>query len=204
MIRLIPGDTAFFGMLNELAGRVTSASSLLMDLCEHPDQHDPLVRLIREDETAADTLTHQIVLRLNTSFIPALDATEIYELARALDATIDIVEDAGTRIEAFKMTELDEATRQLASIVQRCSLVIEAAVAKLDDPASLVDGISDAWRLEEEADTIYTGAIRELFTGDPDPMDVLKRKELYDVLETAIDLSKVVAKVLTSIAVKRS
>jgi len=204
MIRLIPGDTAFFGMLNELAVRVTSAASLLTDLCDNPDQHDPLVRLIREDETAADALTQQIVLRLNTSFIPALDATEIYELANALDATIDIVEDAGTRIEAFKMMELDDATRQLASIVQRCSLVIEVAVAKLEDPASLVDGISDAWRLEEEADVIYTAAIRELFAGDPDPIDVLKRKELYDVLEKAIDLSKVVAKVLTSIAVKRS
>lgn len=204
MIRLIPGDKAFFGMLNELATRVTSASSLLTDLCENPDQHDPLVRLIREDESAADKLTHEIVLRLNTSFIPALDATEIYDLARALDATIDIVEDAGTRIEAFKMTQLDESTRQLAAIVARCALVIETAVGKLEHPATLVEGISDAWRLEEEADVIYTAAIRELFTGEPDPMDVLKRKELYDVLERAIDLSKGVAKVLTSIAVKRS
>jgi uncharacterized protein len=191
-------------MLTELATRVTSAASLLTDLCENPDQHDPIVRLIREDETAADTLTQQIVLRLNTSFIPALDATEIYELARALDATIDIVEDAGTRIEAFKMEELDDSTRQLAAIVLRCAAVIEAAVAKLDDPGSIVETIGDAWRLEEEADVIYTSAIRQLFAGSPDPMDVLKRKELYDVLETAIDLSKVVAKVLTSIAVKRS
>jgi uncharacterized protein len=204
MIRLIPGDTAFFGMLTELATRVTSASSLLTDLCEHPDQHDPLVRLIRADETAADRLTQEIVLRLNTSFIPALDANEIYDLAKALDATIDMVEEAGTRIEAFKMERVDDRTRQLAAIVLRCAGVIEAGVAKLEDPATIVDEVSEAWRLEEEADVIYTDAVRELFSGDPDPMDVLKRKELYDVLETAIDLCKVVAKVLTSIAVKRS
>ena len=102
------------------------------------------------------------------------------------------------------MLELDDRTRQLAAIVLRCAVVIQAGVEKLEDPASIVDGISDAWRLEEEADVIYTAAIRELFAGEPDTMDVLKRKELYDVLEEAIDLSKGVAKVLTSIAVKRS
>ena len=106
MIRLTPGDKAFYGMLNELATLLTSACSLLTDLCEHPDQHDPLVRLIREDETAADELTHKVTLRLGTSFIPALDANEIYDLARALDGTIDVVEDAAFRIEAFRLKKL--------------------------------------------------------------------------------------------------
>ena len=142
MIRLTPGDKAFFGMLSELAERVTSASTLLTDLCENPDQLD----ISRENA------------RRHLSF---------------------------------------------GYGIHRCVRVIETGVARLEDPASLVEGISDAWRLEEEADAIYTGAIRQLFSGQPDPMDVLKRKELYDVLETAIDLSKVVAKVLTSIAVKR-
>ena len=203
MIRLTPGDTAFYGMLNELARLLTSACSLLTDLCEHPDQHDPLVRLIREDETAADHLTQQVSLRLNTSFIPVLDATEIYDLARALDGTIDVVEDAATRIEAFRMTRLDERALQLAAIVLECSRVVEAGVAKLDTPAEMVIDIGRTWRLEEEGDAIYADAIRALFAGDPDPIDVLKRKELYDVLEEAIDRNTLVSKVLTSIAVKR-
>ena len=202
MIRLTPGDTAFYGMLSELARLLTSACSLLTDLCEHPDQRS-LVRLIRQDETAADTLTQQVSLRLNTSFIPVLDATEIYELARALDGTIDIVEDAAFRIEAFRMTELDERTKQLSGIVLQCSRVVAAGVAKLDSPAEMVLEIGQTWRLEEEGDAIYADAIRDLFVGDPDPMDVLKRKELYDVLEEAIDRNNLVSKVLTSIAVKR-
>jgi uncharacterized protein len=203
MIRLTPGDTAFYGMLSELARLLSSACSLLTDLCEHPDQHDPLVRLIREDETAADLLTQQVSLRLNTSFIPALDANEIYDLARALDGTIDIVEDAATRVEAFRLTDLDERMRQLAAIVLECSLVVEAGVAKLESPAEMVIDIGRCWRLEEDGDVIYADAIRELFAGDPDPMDVLKRKEMYDLLEGAIDRNTVVAKVLTGIAVKR-
>jgi len=203
MIRLTPGDKAFYGMLNELATLLTSACSLLADLCEHPDQHDPLVRLIREDETKADALTQQVTLRLGTSFIPALDANEIYDLARAIDGTIDIVEDAAFRIEAFRVERLDERALQLAAIVFQCSQVIEAGVAKLESPNEMVLEIGQTWRLEEEGDAIYADAIRELFTGDPDPMDVLKRKELYDVLEEAIDRNTLVAKVLTSIAVKR-
>jgi uncharacterized protein len=203
MIRLTPGDKAFYGMLSELARLLSSACSLLTDLCEHPDQHDPLVRLIREDETAADLLTQQVSLRLNTSFIPALDANEIYDLARALDGTIDIVEDAATRVEAFRLTALDERMRQLAAIVLQCSLVVEAGVAKLESPAEMVIDIGQCWRLEEDGDAIYAEAIRELFAGEPDPMDVLKRKEMYDLLEGAIDRNTVVAKVLTGIAVKR-
>ena len=203
MIRLTPGDTAFYGMLSELARLLTSACSLLTDLCEHPDQHDPLVRLIREDETKADRLTHEVSLRLNTSFIPVLDANEIYDLARALDGTIDIVEDAAFRIEAFRLTKLDDRMRQLAAIVLQCSMVVEAGVRKLDSPAEMVIDIGQTWRLEEEGDAVYADAIRELFTGTPDPMDVLKRKEMYDILEEAIDRNTLVSKVLTSIAVKR-
>jgi len=144
-----------------------------------------------------------VSLRLNTSFIPALDANEIYDLARALDGTIDIVEDAATRVEAFRLTDLDERMRQLAAIVLECSLVVEAGVAKLESPAEMVIDIGRCWRLEEDGDVIYADAIRELFAGDPDPMDVLKRKEMYDLLEGAIDRNTVVAKVLTGIAVKR-
>ena len=203
MIRLTPGDRAFYGMLNDLATLLTSSCSLLTDLCEHPDENNPLVRLIREDETKADALTQQVTLRLGTSFIPALDANEIYDLARALDGTIDIVEDAAFRIEAFRMERLDEPTLRLAAIVLKCSQVIEAGVAKLESPNEMVLEIGETWRLEEEGDAIYADAIRDLFTGDPDPMDVLKRKELYDMLEEAIDRNTQVAKVLTSIAVKR-
>lgn len=205
MVRLVPADREFFPMLDQLAVRVTSAASLLTDLFESPGEHDPLVRLIREDEHAADELTRAIILRLSTSFVPPLDASEIYDLAHALDATIDILEDAATRVEMFHMTELDAPTHQLGAIVRRCALVIEAAVAKLDDPNSILDEISDAWRLEEEADAVYDTAMRALFaehTGDT--LDLLKRKELYDVLEKAINLSRDVAEVLTSIAVKRT
>ena len=204
MVRLIPTDQAFFDMLIDLAHRVTTGSSLLTDLFEHPDQHDPLVRLIREEEHAADEITHQIICRLGTSFVPPLDATEIYELARALDATIDIVEDAGSRVEGFRLTELDEPTLQLAAIVYRAARVIEAAVTKLHDANSILEGISEAWRLEEEGDAIYGQAMERLFQEARDPLDLMKKKELYDVLEEAIDLSKDVAEVLTSIAVKRT
>jgi len=204
MVRLIPSDPVFFDMLDDLAVRVTTGSSLLEDLFENPDQRGPLVRLIREEEHSADKLTHDIVCRLGTSFVPPLDPTEIYELARALDATIDIVEDAASRVEAFRMDSVDAPTLQLAMIVHRSAGVIETAVAKLRDANSLLEGISEAWRLEEEGDAIYSQAMEQLFSEPGHPIDVLKRKELYDVLEDAIDLSKDVAEVLTSIAVKRT
>jgi uncharacterized protein Yka (UPF0111/DUF47 family) len=89
MVRLVPSDRTFFVILRELAARVRSAAALLTELFENPDQHDPLVRIVREDEHEADRLTHSIVLRLGTSFVLPLDATDIYSLAHALDDIID-------------------------------------------------------------------------------------------------------------------
>ena len=204
LTRLIPGDQEFFPLLDQLAGRVTSASVLLTDLFEHPDQSDPLARLVREDEHAADDLTQAIVLRLGTSFVPPLDATEIYELAHALDRTIDVLEDAAARVEMFHLTEVDAPARELAGIVRRAAAVLETAVAKLGRPNSILDGISEIWRLQEEGDAAYAGAIRALFAGPAEPLDLLKRKEIYDVLAAALAHGQAAAQVLTSIAVKRS
>ena len=191
-------------MLDQLAARVTSAAVLLTDLFEHPDQVDPLARLVREDEHAADALTQTIVLRLGISFVPPLDATEIYELAHALDHTIDVLEDAAARVEMFHLARVDGATHELAAIVRRCAEVLETAVRKLHHPNSILDGISEAWRLQEEGDAVYADAVRALFTDPGEPLDVLKSKEIYDVLEAAIGHSRAAAQVLTSIAVKRS
>jgi len=203
-VRLIPTDRTFFVILRELATRVRSAAALLTDLFEHPDQHDPLARLIREDERAADELTHSIVLRLGTSFVPPLDATDIYGLAHALDAIIDRIEDAAIRVELFEMERVDPAAQRLASVVLRAVDVVAAAVEGLDHSRSLLGDLSEVWRLEEEGDAVYGRATGALFAGGREPLEVIKQKEIYDILASAIRLNRQAAEILSGIAIKHT
>ena len=204
MVRLVPSDQIFFVILRELATRVRSAAALLTELFENPDQHDPLVRLVREDEHQADWLTHSIVLRLGTSFVLPLDATDIYGLAHALDAIIDQIENAAIRVELFEMETVDPPAQQLASVVLRAVEVVATAVEGLGHSRSLLNDLSEVWRLEEEGNAVYGPATGALFAGGRDPLEVIKQKEIYDILASAIRLNCEVAEILSGIAIKHS
>jgi uncharacterized protein Yka (UPF0111/DUF47 family) len=204
MVRLVPTDRTFFVILSELATRLTSAAALLIELFENPDQHDPLVRLVREDEHAADRLTHSIVLRLGTSFVPPLDSTDIYGLAHALDAIVDQIEDAAIRVELFEMEAVDPPAQQLASVLFRAVEVVAAAVDGLGHSRSILGDAGEVWRLEEEGDAVYTRATEALFMDGKQPLEVIKQKEIYDILASAIRLSRDAAAILSGIAVKHS
>jgi uncharacterized protein Yka (UPF0111/DUF47 family) len=204
MVRLVPTDRTFFVIFSELATRLTSAAALLTELFENPDQHDPLVRLVREDEHAADRLTHSIVLRLGVSFVPPLDSTDIYRLARALDAIIDRIEDAAIRVEIFEMERVDPPAQQLASVLLRAIEVVAGAVDGLGRSRSILSDVSEVWRLEEEGDAVYARATAALFADGLGPLEVIKQKEIYDILSSAIRRSRDAAAILSSIAVKHS
>jgi uncharacterized protein Yka (UPF0111/DUF47 family) len=204
MVRLVPSDRTFFVILRELVTRVRSAAALLMELFENPDQHDPLVRLVREDEHEADRLTHSIVLRLGTSFVPPLDATDIYTLAHALDDVIDQIEDAAIRVKLFEMETVDPPAQQLASVLFRAVEVVATAVEGLGESRSILGDVSEVWRLEEEGNAVHGRATGALFEGGREPLEVIKRKEIYDILACAIHLTRDAAGILSGIAVKHS
>jgi predicted phosphate transport protein (TIGR00153 family) len=202
MVRLVPSDRTFFVILRELAAHVRSAAALLTELFENPDQHDPLVRIVREDEHEADRLTHSIVLRLGTSFVLPLDSTDIYSLAHALDDIVDQIEDAAIRVKLFEMEAVDPPAQQLAAVVLRAAEVVAAAVEDLGRSRSILGDVGEVWRLEEEADAVYTRATEALFADGKDALEVIKQKEIYDILASAVRQSRDAAGILSAIAIK--
>lgn len=202
MVRLIPTDEAYFGMLGDLAGLLTEAAEQLAALLEAPEHAEPLVHTIRQIESRADDLKHEIVARLSRTFVTPFDREDIHALADRIDAVVDLAEDVAESIQTLHVRRVDERTRQLADVLLRACRVLAAGVGELEKPKRVVEHTRRMKALEEEGDRVFDAAMAELFAGTPDPLDVLRRKSLYDKLEDAIDECDDVANVLESIAVK--
>ena len=201
-MRLIPRDEEFFRMFAEIAGILRESAGHLCQLFAEPERLDTHVGTIKELEHRADTLTHDVMVRIDSTFVTPLDREDIHLLASRLDDVIDLLDGTARRAQMFHITEVREPARQLASVLERAAGTIEAAVGKLRKPKEMTTHTRELKLLEEEGDAIYHEAVGLLFVGQPDPIEVIKWKELYDKLEDAIDQCDDVANVLESIALK--
>jgi uncharacterized protein len=203
-LRLIPRDEAFFEMFEQLAKRITTASRLLKQLFADPAHLEQHVAAIKAVEHEADELTHAIILRIDKSFVTPIDREDIHLLASELDDVVDLMDGTARRAEMFHITEVRESARTLCDVLIRATDHIEAAVAQMKDSRIVVARGRDIKLREEEGDQIYHQAIGDLFAGTPDPIEVIKWKELFDTLERALDQCEDVANVLESIALKHN
>lgn len=203
-MRLLPRDEAFFDLFAQLAKRMTAAARLLKELFAAPEQLEQTVAKIKAVEHEADEITHGIILRIDKSFVTPIDREDIHLLASEMDDVVDLIDGTARRAQMFHIRETRESARALADVLIRATDHIEAAVAHMKDSRVVVARGRDIKLREEEGDQLYHQAVGELFAGAPDPLDVIKWKELYDTLERALDQCEDVANVLESIALKHA
>jgi predicted phosphate transport protein (TIGR00153 family) len=201
-VRLLPRDQEFFKMFAQLASRVTAAAKLLHSLFREPDRMSELVAQIKGLEHEADVLTHDVIERIDRSFVTPIDREDIHMLASRLDDVIDLIDGTARRAQMFRIREVKEAAIGMSAILVRSSEAIEGAVTSVKKPKIVVQTSTVVKRLEEEGDAVYHEAMGRLFDGEPDALDVIKWKELYDNLERALDQCEDVANTLESIALK--
>lgn len=203
-MRLIPRDEQFFDLFSELAQRLAGSARLLERLFAEPDRLDDHVTAIKELEHQADNLTHDVIDRIDRSFVTPIDREDIHLLASRLDDVIDLLDGTARRAQMFHITEVREPARQLTGVLVRAADCIVVAVGGMKKPKLVQERARDLKRMEEEGDAIYHAAIGSLFEGTPDPLDVIRWKDLYDKLEDALDQCEDVANVLESISIKNS
>ena len=158
--------------------------------------------MLKDTEHRADLVTHEIVERLNRTFITPLEREDIHGLASSLDNVLDAAEAIGSRFVLFRVKTVRPEAIQLARIVAQAGVQIEKAVASLRDFEKLMPYTIELNRLENEADEISRAVVAELFNGGHDPIDVLRWKELYGRLEAAADMGEDVANILEAIVLK--
>ncbi len=203
-MRLIPRDEQFYPMFEELAKRLTAATSLLAKLFANPERLDELVAEIKRVEHEADTLTHDVIVRIDKSFVTPIDREDIHLLASRLDDVIDLVDGVARRAQMFSVREPRPEAARLAGVLCRAAECLETSVGNLKKPKLVLDATGQLKKLEEEGDAIYHEAVGQLFRVEKDPIEVIKWKELFDKLEDAVDLCDDASNVLESIALKNS
>lgn len=203
-MKLIPRDDQFYDLFSQVASRLSSSADLLNQLFKNPAQLDAHVASIKVIEHEADDLTHEIIDRIDRTFVTPFDREDIHELASHLDEVVDLVDGAARRAQIFRITTAREAGVQLSDVLVRAARSVEDAVKGMKEPKAVNKGSRDLKQLEEEGDAIYHEAMGALFTDGLDALEVIKWKELYDKLEDAIDQCEDVGNVLQSISLKNA
>ena len=205
-VRLIPRDEGFFEIFAEIAGCLTGAATRLGQLFADPTRLTELVRQIKELEKKADTLTHSVSVRIDSSFVTPLDREDIHLLATRLDNVVDLIDGTARRAVMFHIKESREPARRMAGCLCRSTEIIAQMIGDMKKPRHVAEHTMQMKTLEEEGDAIYFEAVGGLFEDKSrnDPLEVMKWKEIYDHLEHTIDECEHVALVLESIAIKNS
>lgn len=203
-MKLIPRDEQFYDLFSQVASRLSSSAELLNQLFKNPGQLDAHVTSIKVLEHEADDLTHEIIDRIDRTFVTPFDREDIHELASHLDEVVDLIDGAARRAQIFRISAARPAGVVLSDVLVRAARCVEESVNGMKEPKTVNKGSRELKTLEEEGDAIYHEAMGALFTDGLDALEVIKWKELYDKLEDAIDQCEDVGNVLQSISLKNA
>jgi uncharacterized protein len=202
---LIPKEEQYFGLFRQMTSHIYDAASKLKEMLDDKQGDFPAhLRQIKAIEHACDELTHSISKKLNSSFITPFDREDIYMLSGALDDIVDLIDDSARAIVMYNVQETTDYARQFGDIIQRMAVQLHEVVSTLERPAGISDRLVEIHRLENEGDDLYHEAIGELFSGTPDALRVIRWKDIYDKLETAVDRCEQAANIIESVIIKHA
>lgn len=202
-LRLVPREESFFDLFEEMARKVQQGAEALLDLLTNYSDIDRKTGLVLDIEHEGDEITHEVIRRLNTTFITPFDREDIHRLASSLDDILDHIEAAAEYLQLHKienpLPQMVSLTETLTDAARKTS----AAMPNLRKMKNLEEYWIEINRLENEGDRFYRRTIAELFSGDYKAMDVLKYKDIIEEIETAIDRLEDVANTMESIVLKQ-
>jgi len=204
-MRLLPRDEKFFDLFSAVAAVTVESATLLQELLRaDTPRRTAIVDQIKRLEHQADQVTHEVVTRLDRVFITPLDREDIHLLASRLDDVIDLIDGTARRLQMFRAGKAPEGAVLIADVIGRAVVQLQVAVRSLEKNkgGTVLEACVQVKRLEEEGDSLYHEWLGRLFEGEPDPLTVIKWKEIYDNLETTLDEIEDAANVLESISIK--
>jgi uncharacterized protein len=203
MWNLIPKEVRFYDYFEQQSQHILKASRLLNELVHDFSDARSKVHLIKEVEHAGDQVTHEIVRKLNTTFITPIDREDIHDLATRLDDVLDYIEAAAERLVVYRIKEPTSACRAMAEVIVKTSEAMDRAIRCLRkmDPGFHEHAV-EVNRLENAADNLLRDSLAALFDEQGDPIEVIKWKEIYETMEIVTDRCEDVANVIEGIILK--
>jgi uncharacterized protein len=203
-LSLLPRDRTFFDLFIE-AGENTVKASRLLDqmMATWPDSGD-LSKQVVDAEQEGDRITHAIIKRLNSTFVTPIDREDIYGLATQMDDIVDYTEEAADFLGLYKIEAPMSQAQELTKVLVAACEQLAAGLDHLRDFKDLDKYWIEIHRLENDGDRISRDAVASLFSNGIDPMVVIRWKDMFAVLENAIDATETAAQILEGIVIKNS
>ncbi len=209
MFKMFPKDRWFFEHFSKAGQGVHQAASVFVELLQnfHEQAAVTYVQRVKEIEHEGDRLTHEVIDRLNKSFLTPFDREDIYLLISRLDDVLDLVDSAASRILLYRIGTVPAELVKQVKVLQNATEVMYTLVKALQPRLSYVDlrqYFEDLHKLENEGDLLIREAVSVLFETEKDPIRVIKLKEIHEFVEAAIDKCEDVANVIEGICVKHA
>jgi uncharacterized protein Yka (UPF0111/DUF47 family) len=199
-----PRDRVYFELFEEAGRNILRAADLLDQMLSNYPDSKALAQDILVCEQEGDRITHDIIDRLNHTFVTPIDREDILALASALDDIVDYTEEVADYLGLYKIEAPMDQAIKLARVLKAATRQISEAIPRLRGFRDISHFTVEVNRLENEGDRITREAVASLFDGGIDPMVVIRWKDLFERLEAAIDAAEHVANILEGIVIKNS
>ncbi|MEO7197332.1 MAG: DUF47 family protein [Solirubrobacterales bacterium] len=204
-LSFIPKDRVFFDLLAEAGKNAVRSAKLLQEMLNTwPDGAEALNREILKTEQEGDRITHDIIRRLNSTFVTPFDREDIYGLATQVDDVVDYTEEAADFLGLYQIEAPMQQSQALAEVLVASCEQLAEALAGLRGFRDLDRHLIEIHRLENDGDRISRDAVASLFANGIDPMVVIRWKDIFAVLERAIDATETAAHIIEGVAIKNA
>ncbi|MGO4255651.1 DUF47 domain-containing protein [Marmoricola sp. RAF53] len=203
-LKFKPVDTAFYTLFTRQAEHLVAGAALVSELLSEGSDRASLSHRMREAEHEADETTHEIVRRVNSTFVTPFDREDIYALTSGLDDVMDYMEEAVDLVLLYEVEHLPAGVAEQIEVIQRCAELTAASMPGLQSMKDLEEYWIEINRLENTGDKSYRRILAKLFSGQYEALEVMKLKDIVDSLEHAIDAFERVANIVEQIHVKES
>jgi len=206
MFGLIPKEEKFFQLFKEMTTNIIEGARLLKEMLDNFENPAESQRRIKDVEHKGDSITHQIIQKLNKTFVTPLDREDIYALASKLDDILDLIDASASRVIMYNVETIPSEAKSLGFIILQSCHAVDKAVAMLGKKSNenIFEACVEINALENEADRVSREAISRLFDEEKDPIQLIKWKEIYETLERATDKCEDAANILESVVVKNA
>jgi uncharacterized protein len=205
MFRLLPKEDKYFELFNRLVDHITQSAKLLQTLFNDFERRAQYAAQIKDLEHQCDIITHDIIKKLNQTFITPIDREDIHALASGLDDIIDSIEYTSRRVILYRVEESTEHSRKMTDVLVRIMTQLEEGVKALEkDGEQVLMACGGIHSLENEGDTYHHEAVDDLFSNETNAITIIKMKELYAKMERTIDKCEDVSNILESIVLKNA
>jgi len=200
----MPHDGDFFVLFQKQAENVVVGAHAFVQMLEHYTGVPEQVQRIKAIEHNGDEITHQIFRKLNQTFITPFDREDIHQLCSTMDDVIDLIDAAASRFVLYRVTQVRYGTLELSRVLAAAAVELKEAIHAMESPDKALHRVIEINRLENESDRICRTLIAQLFEEEKNPVEIIKWKEIFEVIETAVDKCEDVSNVIESVILKNA